>query len=53
VYQIQFRELMPTEVPRLQFLCSQLQKLLAAWAQDQVIELIATVPNLKKEFRYE
>lgn len=52
VYELEFRELMATDVPRVQLLCSQLLQLLTAWAQDQVVELIAFIPNLKRELRF-
>jgi type VI secretion system protein ImpG len=52
VYELGFRELMPSDLPRLNLLCSQLMRLLAAWAADEVVELVAKVPNLEKEFRY-
>jgi type VI secretion system protein ImpG len=52
VYQLDFRELTPSDLPRLHVFCAQVFKLLSAWAQDEVIELVASVANLKKEFRY-
>jgi type VI secretion system protein ImpG len=52
VYQLEFHELTPSDLPRLRLLCGQLFKLLAAWAEDEVIELVASVDNLKKELRY-
>jgi type VI secretion system protein ImpG len=53
VYQLEFSELMATDVPRVQLLCSQLLQLLTAWAQDQVVELIVSIPNLKRELRFD
>lgn len=52
VYEVEYRDLLPTDMPRLQLLSLQLHKLLAAWAQDEVIELVVRVPNLKKELRF-
>lgn len=52
VYELEFQELLATDLPRTQLLCSQLIELLRAWAQDQVVELLASIPNLKKELRY-
>lgn len=52
VYELTFRELTPSDLPRLDLLCSQLLQLLAAWASDEVVELVAKVPNLEKELRY-
>lgn len=53
VYELEFGELLATDLPRTQLLCAQLSELLGAWAQDQVIELVASIPNLKKELRYQ
>jgi len=53
VYQLEFGELLATDLPRTQLLCSQLIELLSAWAQDQVIELTAKIPNLKQELRFD
>jgi type VI secretion system protein ImpG len=52
VYELTFAGLLATDMPRTELLCSQLIELLSAWAADHVIELIAKVPNLKKELRY-
>jgi hypothetical protein len=52
VYELTFAELLATDLPRTQLLCSQLIELLSAWAADHVIELVAKIPNLKKELRY-
>lgn len=52
VYHLEFSELMPSDLPKLHLLCSQLLTLLTTWAQDEVIELVSTIPNLKKELRY-
>jgi type VI secretion system protein ImpG len=53
VYALEFGELSPTDLPRTRLLCSQLLELLRAWAQDQVIELVVSIPNLKQELRYD
>ncbi|HEY6880900.1 MAG TPA: type VI secretion system baseplate subunit TssF, partial [Polyangiales bacterium] len=52
VYELEFAELLATDLPRTQLLCEQLVELLAAWAQDQVVELVAVIANLKKELHY-
>lgn len=52
VYELTFRELTPSDLPRLSLFCAQLLRLLAAWASDEVVELVAKVPNLEKELRY-
>jgi type VI secretion system protein ImpG len=52
VYELEFAELLATDLPRTQLLCEQLVELLGAWAQDQVVELIAAIPNLKKKLNY-
>lgn len=53
VYALEFGELLATDLPRTQLLCSQLLELLCAWAQDQVIELLVSIPNLKQELRFD
>jgi type VI secretion system protein ImpG len=52
VYELRFAELLATDLPRTQLLCSQLIELLSAWAADHVIELTAIIPNLKKELHF-
>ena len=52
VYELTFAELLTTDLPRTELLCAQLIQLLGAWASDHVVELVATIPNLKKELRY-
>lgn len=52
VYELELGALLATDVPRTELLCEQIVELLAAWAQDQVIELIARIPNLKLELHY-
>ncbi len=52
VYELVFDDLTPSDVPRLDLFCSKLLIALAAWSSDEVIELIARVPNLDKLLRY-
>ncbi len=53
VYELEFAELLATDLPRAQLLCQQLIELLCTWAQDQVVELVAAIPNLKKTLHHE
>ncbi len=52
VYQLEFAELLATDLSRARLLCEQLVELLSAWAEDQVVELVAVIPNLKQELHY-
>jgi type VI secretion system protein ImpG len=52
VYEIEFEDLTPSDLPRLDDFCAQLLRALEAWSVDEVIELIASVPNLDKKLRH-
>jgi type VI secretion system protein ImpG len=52
VYILSFDDLTPSDVPRLDLFCSRLLEVLSAFSADEVVELVAHVPNLEKELRY-
>lgn len=52
IYELGFDELTPSDVPRLDLLCATLLDALAAWSVDEVIELVASVPNLDVTLRH-
>ena len=51
VYEIGFDDLAPSDLPRLDVLTAQLFATLSAWSADEVVEIVARVPNLSKEIR--
>ena len=52
VYAIRFDDLDGGDLPRLDALCQRLLPLLSAWSVEEVVELVARVPNLDKELTY-
>ncbi|WP_437594413.1 type VI secretion system baseplate subunit TssF [Sorangium sp. So ce1000] len=51
VYRIEFDGLNPSDMPRVELFCGKLLDVLAAWSVEEVVELVATVPNLGAEVR--
>nr|ALD83711.1 hypothetical protein [Sorangium cellulosum] len=51
VYRIEFDGLNPSDIPRVELFCGKLLDILAAWSVEEVVELVATVPNLGAEVR--
>jgi type VI secretion system protein ImpG len=52
VYDISFRDLDPSDLPRLDPFCNCLLSVLAAWSVEEVVELVARLPNLSKQLPY-
>jgi type VI secretion system protein ImpG len=52
VYELAFEDLTASDLPRLDLFCGQLLLALEAWSVDEVVELVASVPNLDKKLRY-
>lgn len=53
VYNIEFSELGPTEIPKLEVYCRRLFDLLAAWSAEEVIELVGRVVGGRATVRVE
>jgi type VI secretion system protein ImpG len=53
VYNIDFAELGPTEIPKLEVFCHRIFDLLAAWSTEEVIELVARVAGGRATVRVE
>ncbi|EYF05038.1 type VI secretion system baseplate subunit TssF [Chondromyces apiculatus] len=51
VYQIAFEGLNPSDLPRVEIFCRKLLDVLAAWSVEEVVELVARVPELGAEVR--
>jgi type VI secretion system protein ImpG len=52
VYELTFGVLDPSDLPRLAQFCSWLLDLLSSWSEEEVLEIMAKVPNLDKVMRY-
>jgi type VI secretion system protein ImpG len=52
VYELVFDNLTPSDVPRLSLFCAKVLEILAAWCVDDVLELVARVPNLDKVVKF-
>jgi len=53
IYHIDFSELGPTEIPKLEVYCRRLYDLLAAWCTEEVLELVAHVAGGRATVRVE
>jgi type VI secretion system protein ImpG len=53
LYHIDFSELGPTEIPKLEVYCRRLYDLLAAWCTEEVLELVAHVAGGRATVRVE
>jgi type VI secretion system protein ImpG len=52
VYSLRFGNLSNEHLPWLDLFCRKLLGLLEAWSVEQVVEIIARIPRLDREFRY-
>lgn len=52
VYELTFDDLTPSDLSRLEVLGGQLRVVLGAWSSDEVVEVVARVPNLARELRF-
>lgn len=52
VYELEFSMLEHSDLPRLGTFCEWLLELLAAWSAEEVLEVVARVPNLSAELRF-
>lgn len=52
VYELTFGTLDPSDLPRLAQFCSWLLDVLSSWSEEEVLEIMANVPNLDKVMRY-
>lgn len=53
IYHVDFSELGPTEIPKLEVYCRRLYDLLAAWCTEEVLELVAHVVGGRATVRVE
>ncbi|WP_437760859.1 type VI secretion system baseplate subunit TssF [Sorangium sp. So ce1389] len=51
VYQIELDGLNPSDMPRVELFCGKLLDILSAWSVEEVVELVAKVPDLGAEVR--
>ncbi|HTN91531.1 MAG TPA: type VI secretion system baseplate subunit TssF [Sorangium sp.] len=51
VYHLEFAGLNPSDMARLELFCGKLLDILSAWSVEEVVELVAKVPNLGAEVR--
>jgi type VI secretion system protein ImpG len=51
-YELTFGMLEPSDIPRLGLFCGWLLELLTTWSADEVLEILASVPNLDQELHY-
>jgi type VI secretion system protein ImpG len=53
VYTLRFARLERSDIPRVHLFCGKLLDVLAAWSMEEVVELIAEIPNLERTLRFE
>jgi type VI secretion system protein ImpG len=53
VYELSFGLLDPSDVPRVAQFCTWLLEVLSNWSEEEVLEIVAEIPNLHRVMRYE
>jgi len=51
-YELTFEDLDSSDVPVVDLFCEKLLDVLAAWSTEEIVELVAKLPNLEKTFHY-
>ena len=51
-YEVTFDDLDSSDVPVVDLFCGKLLEILTAWSTEEIVELVARLPNLEKTFHY-